>query len=79
MAADRPIGFDAVFTSPRTRWARMVEQSSTHFCLNWRKSGSTNMDPTGVAEGKASQVHAHVSEMAERLLPRRGRSARAGS
>jgi hypothetical protein len=56
----------------------MVEQSSTHFCLNWRKSGSTNMDPTGVAEGKAS-VQAHVSEMAERLLPRRGRSARAGS
>ena len=52
---------------PRTRRARMVEQSSTHFCLNWRKSGWTRWIRPALLGRKTSQVQANVSEMADRL------------
>ena len=45
----------------------MVEQSSTHFCLNWRKSGWTRWIRPALLGRKTSQVQANISEMADRL------------
>jgi hypothetical protein len=52
--------------APKRR-ARMVEQSSTLFCLNWRESGWTRWIRLAFLEIKASQVQVDTNAMAQRL------------